>query len=46
MQLVGYARQQMYIWKNHMHILRYLIQLKYYTDVHTYHHDKDVDIIQ
>ena len=35
----------MYIWENHMHILRYLIQLKYYTDVHTYSYDKNVDII-
>ena len=25
--------------------LRYLIQLKYYTDVHTYSYDKNVDII-
>ena len=33
-------------WKNHMHILRYFIELKYYTDVHTYSYDKNVDINQ
>ena len=28
-----------------MHILRYFTQLKYYTDVHTYSYDENVDII-